>query len=207
MKPWLFDILACPIDKFYPLKLYIFSYETKVKDFSDILEIYQKRDVQKISSEKIVKISKSNNKYYIKDNIIIEKSIDSKYFELLLSSINELNHIIDKSNNEISKKCLNLILNEVKTNILEFVKKIDMDKIDKILPELYFVNKIKTEIEIESGLIFCEKCKRWYPIVETIPQMLPDEYRDENKEIEILKTNKNLLGDEFLKQSLKPFNI
>ena len=83
MKPWLFDILACPIDKFYPLKLYIFSYETKVKDFSDILEIYQKRDVQKISSEKIVKISKSNNKYYIKDNIIIEKSIDSKYFELL----------------------------------------------------------------------------------------------------------------------------
>ncbi|KKM25652.1 hypothetical protein LCGC14_1592820, partial [marine sediment metagenome] len=51
------------------------------------------------------------------------------------------------------------------------------------------------------------KCKRWYPIIETIPQMLPDNYRDEIKEINFLKTNKNLLNEEFFNQDLKPFNI
>ena len=33
MKPWLFDILACPIDKHYPLKLYIFKFETNRDEF------------------------------------------------------------------------------------------------------------------------------------------------------------------------------
>ena len=37
--------------------------------------------------------------------------------------------------------------------------------------------------------------------------MLPDEYRDEEKDTQFLKTNKNLLDDEFLKQDLKPFNL
>ena len=44
MKPWLFDILACPIDKLFPLKLYIFSFETKPKELSSFIEIYEKRD-------------------------------------------------------------------------------------------------------------------------------------------------------------------
>jgi hypothetical protein len=37
--------------------------------------------------------------------------------------------------------------------------------------------------------------------------MLPDEYRDEQVEIEFLKTNKNLLHNGFFQQDLKPFNI
>ncbi len=37
--------------------------------------------------------------------------------------------------------------------------------------------------------------------------MLPDEYRDKEKETQFLQTNKNLLDDEFLKQDLKPFNL
>ena len=82
-----------------------------------------------------------------------------------------------------------------------------MDQIDDILPELYLINKLKIEIEIETGLLFCEKCKRWFPIIETIPQMLPDEYRDKENEINFLQTNKNLLDVEFLNQNLKPFNI
>ncbi|GAH22530.1 unnamed protein product [marine sediment metagenome] len=48
---------------------------------------------------------------------------------------------------------------------------------------------------------------RWYPIIETIPQMLPDEYRDEKAEIKFLKTNKDLLDNAFFKQNLKPFNV
>ena len=82
-----------------------------------------------------------------------------------------------------------------------------MDKIDDILPELHFVNKFKLETEIETGILFCDECKRWFPIIETIPQMLPDQYRDKKKELDFLKTNKDLLDKEFIDQELKPFNI
>jgi uncharacterized protein YbaR (Trm112 family) len=81
------------------------------------------------------------------------------------------------------------------------------EHIDTILPELYLLNKFKTEIEIETGLLFCSQCKRWFPIIETIPQMLPDEYRDEEADILFLKTNKDLLDNAFFKQNLKPFNL
>ena len=37
--------------------------------------------------------------------------------------------------------------------------------------------------------------------------MLPDEYRDQEKDTNFLETNKNLLDQKFLKQDLKPFNI
>jgi len=32
--------------------------------------------------------------------------------------------------------------------------------------------------EIISGILICPKCGHWYPIIEGIPYMLPDEYRD-----------------------------
>jgi uncharacterized protein YbaR (Trm112 family) len=31
--------------------------------------------------------------------------------------------------------------------------------------------------EIVTGVLICPKCGRWYPIVDGIPYMLPDEYR------------------------------
>jgi uncharacterized protein YbaR (Trm112 family) len=53
MKPWLFDILACPIDKSFPLELFIFSFETNSEDFQKLLEIYEKRDLEIIKEEKV----------------------------------------------------------------------------------------------------------------------------------------------------------
>ncbi|MFX1394296.1 MAG: Trm112 family protein [Promethearchaeota archaeon] len=208
MKPWLFDILACPMDKHYPLKLYIFAFETEPDEFQSIIKIYQERDLDLIKNQEIIEVSKENDKFYVKDNIIIEKNNAETYFKLIIASINELTNIIDKSPYEVTQKCFVLISTEILDKILEFSKDLNMEKIETLLPELYFVNKIKIETEIESGLLFCEKCNRWFPIVETIPQMLPDEYRDEEKDTQFLKRwKKNLLDDEFLKQDLKPFNL
>ncbi len=207
IKIWLQDILACPIDKHFPLKLFIFSFETKSDEFLTLFKTFEKRNINIIKNEKIINISKKNGIVYLKDNVIIEKSPIEKYLKLIISSINELTNITDKSPNDITKKCFNIITSEIKNKILEFIKDLNIEKLDELLPELYFLNKIKTEIEIESGLLFCEKCLRWFPIIETIPQMLPDEYRDEKKETQFLQINKNLLDVEFLKQDLKPFNI
>ena len=95
----------------------------------------------------------------------------------------------------------------IKDKILDFSKKPDILIIDDILPELYLLNKIKIDTEIESGLFFCEECHRWFPIVGTIPQMLPDEYRDKAQDLNFLKNHKNLLDPQFLQQNLKPFNL
>lgn len=205
MKPWLLDILACPMDKFFPLKLYIFSYETTAEEFKEFLAIRASLILAK--KEKIVEILRESGKLYLKDNVIIEKNPIETYLTLIISSVKEMDNIIDESSNEYSKQCLSTIQSEVKKKIEDFSKNINPAQIENLLPELVFLNKIKIETEIESGLLFCEKCKRWFPIKETIPQMLPDEYRNEKEDIQFLKTNKNLLEDEFFAQDLKPFNI
>ncbi len=207
MKPWLFDILACPMDKHFPLKLYIFSYETEADEFQSFFSMYEQRDVDLIKKEKIIKITNEKGELYLKDLIVIEKNLLKNYLEQIISSIDELNFIIDKSPLDISKKCFKIIISEVRDKIVEFSAKADKQNIDNILPELYLLNKIKIETEINSGVIFCEECLRWFPIIDTIPQMLPDEYRDKKKEIQFLQANKNLLDEDFLNQDLKPFNI
>lgn len=207
MKPWLFDILACPIDKHFPLKLYIFSFETGPDEFESFFNVYDNRDIGQIKKEEIIKIQTDNENSYIKDNVIIETTPIEVYIDLIISSITELNNIVDKSPYDISKKSFELVKMDIKQKLIVFSKNIKKDKIDEILPELYFINKLKIETEIDSGILLCEKCYRWFPIIDTIPQMLPDEYRDEKKDIEFLQTNKNLLDKKFLKQDLKPFNI
>jgi len=207
MKPWLFDILACPMDKHFPLSLYIFSFETKLEEFSLFLDTYEKRNIKMIKDEGIIEISKEDEITYLKDNVVIEKNPISKYISLIILSINELNNITNNSPNTITKTCFNIITSDVKNKLLEFSNNPNDEMLIELLPELYLVNKIKSETEIESGILFCEKCHRWFPIIETIPQMLPDEYRDKKKDLEFLETNKNLLEEEFLKQDLKPFNI
>ena len=207
MRPWLCDILACPIDKFFPLELIIFSFETNENVFKEILEAYDKKDLVSIKKEKIIEIEQKNEELLLKDEIVIEKSKLSIYINSIISSIKEVDNMRDRSSFELSKRCIHIIQNEIKQKIKAFSNNLMKEHIDTILPELYFLNKFKTEIEIETGLLFCSQCKRWFPIIETIPQMLPDEYRDEEADILFLKTNKDLLDNAFFKQNLKPFNL
>lgn len=207
MKPWLFDILACPIDKYFPLKLYIFSFENKPEEFQSIIDKYENRDLSFIKKEEIIDIYNEDGEFYVKDNIVIEKTKLINYLEQIILSINEFENVFDNSTNILSKKCFKLINSEVKLKLLEFSKKFNFNELETILPELFFINKIKLDIDIESGILFCSNCKRWYPIIETIPQMLPDKYRNKKQEIEFLKTNKDLLDEKFFDQDLKPFNI
>jgi len=76
--------------------------------------------------------------------------------------------------------------------------------IDKYYPlELYvFVEKE----EIVEGLIVCPKCLRWYPIRDEIPEMLPDELRDEKDELLFLEKWKDKIPKKILLEG-KPFNL
>ncbi len=207
MKPWLCDILACPIDKYFPLELYIFSFETTEEQFKEIINIYEERNLNRIRSENIIEVQEENGAIYLRDDILIEKSPVDEYLKGIISSIEEIKYLHDNSPYELSKRCFNIISEDIKSKIVKYAEVNNFERIETIIPELYFVNKIKTETEIKTGLLFCIECKRWYPIIETIPQMLPDEYRNENVEIEFLETNKDLLDSTFFKQNLKPYNI
>ena len=51
---------------------------------------------------------------------------------------------------------------------------------------------------ISEGVLFCPKCSRFYPIIEEIPIMLPDELRDKKLEINFLKNNKENLPEKII---------
>ena len=53
---------------------------------------------------------------------------------------------------------------------------------------------LKNEI-IEEGALFCVSCSRFYPIIDEIPIMLPDELRNKKQDLEFLKKNKDSLPE------------
>ena len=61
---------------------------------------------------------------------------------------------------------------------------------------------IDNDVVIEDGMLFCNSCLRFYPIVEEIPIILPDELRDKNNDLDILRKWSDLLPEKVVKRSL-----
>ncbi len=61
-------------------------------------------------------------------------------------------------------------------------------------------------IEIVEGLLYCQKCKHWYPIKNGIVIMMPDNKRNKKSDIEFLKKHESGIPEEILKEG-KPFNL
>jgi len=70
--------------------------------------------------------------------------------------------------------------------------------IDKNFP-LELVELTTNKDIVSEGVIYCSKCSRYYPIIEEIPIMLPDELRDKNQDMEFLNKNKGTLPDKIVK--------
>jgi uncharacterized protein YbaR (Trm112 family) len=127
MKKHMLDILACPIDKNYPLDLI----ELNVKDLE--------------------------KEFLEENNHPINKE-------------EEQNNIKKKNNRDIVNQ-----ENEIKDN-------------EKV-------------IVIIDGILYCKKCSRFYPIIDEIPIMLPDELREKEKDLQFLKKWKNCIPEDILKNS------
>ena len=72
--------------------------------------------------------------------------------------------------------------------------------VDKHFPLEIFESNSKEQIVLE-GAIYCSKCSRFYPIIEEIPIMLPDELRNKDQDIEFLKRNQSKLPEKIIKQA------
>ncbi len=59
---------------------------------------------------------------------------------------------------------------------------------------------------IINGSLFCSKCWRFYPIIEEIPIMLPDELRRKSNDIEFLERWKEKLPKKIVNEG-KPWHL
>ena len=60
-------------------------------------------------------------------------------------------------------------------------------------------NNNNTNIVIIEGVLFCTKCYRFYPIIDEIPVMLPDELRDKQKDIDFLRQWSDKIPEKVIK--------
>jgi uncharacterized protein YbaR (Trm112 family) len=76
--------------------------------------------------------------------------------------------------------------------------------IDKFYPlELHIFEEKQ---EIVSGIIVCPKCNRWYPIIDDIPHMLPDDLREEKEDLAFLRKWEEKIPKKTLDEG-RPFKL
>ncbi len=67
--------------------------------------------------------------------------------------------------------------------------------IDKHYP-LDLIELNSKDDEVAEGVLLCSECNRFYPIIDEIPVMLPDDLRKQNEDLEFLsKWEKKLPED------------
>ena len=172
MKPWLLNILACPMDKHHPLEAYFYRWETS------------EAEMEKIAAEEGKPKMEREDKY----RILKKQLRDGTISPPAIRAIKDLTG--SKPANTLLAKASKLL--QGKPELTE-----DIDA-------LYSYMNVP---DLGEGLLFCPECNRWYPIgsaVESIPELMPDELREEDKDLEWLKKWRAVVPEKVLKNG-KPF--
>lgn len=186
MKPWLLNVLACPIDKHHPLEAYFYTWETTDEEL-----------------DKINREAGIPSQYFTKQYEHLVKQIADGTI-----SVASIRAIEDHTE---SHHTLELLADAKKfIDRLEF----EQDKSQENLLEKYpegvdVLYRYLNLIEVEEGLLRCPECGRWYPIgnsVETIPELMPDDLRDEEKDMAWLQKWSEKLP-EAVKAEGKPYHL
>ncbi|MEX2680255.1 MAG: Trm112 family protein [Candidatus Sigynarchaeota archaeon] len=225
MKPWLLEILACPIDKYYPLDLSIYAIEDlnsflqKVGNLEEMkkdLSFFFKNNIdddEPSSNVAIINFDDSSKELLVFDTLVRKPSPAVTYLEKMLASIDELKPIVDYSHAKVKETITTLLaLKDKFKKVIDSVTGAGItparqrEAIQAIEPDLILLNWFKQAVEIESGIMTCSKCHRWFPIRDSIPQMLPDELRKEKYDKEFLETWKNRIDTSIVRNGA-PFHL
>ncbi len=60
--------------------------------------------------------------------------------------------------------------------------------------------------EVVTGAIYCPNCGRWYPIIDEIPRMLPDNLRKKDEDLKFLRRYEDRLPEKIVRQG-KPWSL
>ena len=77
--------------------------------------------------------------------------------------------------------------------------------IDKHYPLELFEVKSEGDL-IVDGALTCTQCGRYYPIIDEIPVMLPDELRNKNEDLDFLLKYRDRLPEKIVKEG-KPHHL
>jgi len=189
MKLWLNEILACPEDKHFPLDVYILKWNTDKRkvDFPSIIRDYKAGTLAKDVPKGLVQIlNEPGLPLRIKDMIAIKPLEPKEYIQVLLKSIGELDYVSDLSSGELTNatEIIEFIKTTIKKTLEDSLQKLitllpeELERfVDELFPTFGLINIVKIIMEVDTGVLFCSKCGRWYPIFDSIPQMLPDKFR------------------------------
>jgi uncharacterized protein YbaR (Trm112 family) len=186
MKPWLLNILACPIDKHHPLEAYFYRWETTVEE------------MDKISREAGAPSPHFKKQYghlakQIEDCTISPSSLrvirDETGMTPALELLGETRKFLDR---------------------LAYVEKPEAVALLKEFPEgVDVMYRYLNLVEVAEGLLRCPECGRWYPIgsaVETIPELMPDDLRERDRDLEWLGKWREKLPEHVLSDG-RPFTL
>ena len=186
MKPWLLNILACPIDKHHPLEAYFFTWETAEDEL-----------------EKIIKDAAKPSPYFKKQYEHLAKQIEDGTI-----SLPAIKEIKDKSDSKYT--------NELHIDVRKFITKLESEDdktranlLDNYPAGMDVLYRYLNLIEVDQGLILCPECGRWYPIgsaVETIPELMPDDLREEERDVDFLRKWMSKLPEK-VKSNGRPFSL
>ncbi len=62
------------------------------------------------------------------------------------------------------------------------------------------------DVVVVSGVLLCDQCRRYYPIIDEIPVMLPDNLRNRKEDLEFLEKWKDRMPGEVVRGG-KPWNL
>jgi len=174
LKPWLLNILACPIDKHHPLEAYFFKWEAT------------EADMNKVAAEAGKPKKDLEDKY----KILKKQLSDGTISPFAIVAIKDITG------------------SKAATSLHTKVKKLLQGKPEK-REDLDTLYSYMNTLELEEGLLFCTECNRWYPIgsaVEGIPELMPDELREEKKDLGWLANWKSVTPEGVLSRG-KPFKL
>ena len=172
LKPWLLNLLACPIDKHSPLEAYFFRWETK------------EADIENVSAEAGKPKKGLEDKYRILKKQLVDGTISPPAFAVIKDKTGS------KAAASLHAKTVKLLLGKPESK----------EDLDTLYGYMYV-------LELGEGLLYCSECNRWYPIgsaVEGIPELMPDELREEEKDLAWLEKWKKVTPEGVLVKG-KPF--
>jgi uncharacterized protein YbaR (Trm112 family) len=172
-------------------KIHILNAAKFQDDVKSILQENIKITVNK-NLQNIISISYEKGKILIRDwNKVNPESIE-KYLTYYREFLDEFELITDDSDNKTAIIIQNIVKTTIKDKVNRFCEENDFknfneieDKVadesiysfirtmEPIFQDLLLLNYYLFFMEIDEGILICPKCSRWFPIIETIPRILP----------------------------------
>lgn len=149
----------------------------------------------------IIHLIEKNDKILLYDANVIEPLPIRNYIRFYTDILEEFAFIKDHSKTSSAINAFQVVSDSIYSTIrisLENSMKIQsgIGHIEKflgpILQELLFLNIYLTYLEIKEGLLVCPHCKRWFPIIKTIPRIYPKTMKRQELDLEFLNKWRDL---------------